>query len=72
MSSLHHHPDEYADTTHHTVYASPWFRDRRRFSFVALEGQAANGDADPWCALRLARGRGGARARARAPKVTRT
>ena len=41
---MDHHPDEYAGTTTHTVYASPSFRDRQRFSFVALEGSNASDD----------------------------
>ena len=35
---MDHHPDEYANTTTHKVYASPSFLNRPRFSFVALEG----------------------------------
>ncbi len=43
-----HAPDEYLETSTHTVYAAPEFRKRRRLSFVALEGTAADGTAEEW------------------------
>ena len=50
---MDHHPDEYAGTTTHTVYASPSFRDRQRFSFVALEGNASDDRPEEWIAQLL-------------------
>ena len=45
-----HHPDDYAGTTTHKVYASPSFLGRRRFSFVALEGNAEDDRLEEWIA----------------------
>ena len=48
-----HHPDEYVNTTLHTVYAVPRFRGRRRLSFVALEGMHTDGSPKEWIAQLL-------------------
>ena len=43
-----HHPDAYAGTALHTVYATPSFKRRRRMSFVAIEGGGADGALEEW------------------------
>ncbi len=51
-AKMAHHPDAYAGTSLHTVYASMSFRRKRRMSFVALEGDGAEG-AEEWIAQLL-------------------
>ena len=48
-----HAPDEYLQTSIHTVYAAPEFRRRRRLSFVALEGTRDDGSSEEWIAQLL-------------------
>jgi hypothetical protein len=50
---MDHHPDEYANTTTHKVYASPSFLNRPRFSFVALEGNTDDVRLEEWIAQLL-------------------